>query len=296
MYEKILPLLICPNCGNKLKLESQIIEKGEIITGELKCNCGKIWKIRSGVIDFEVEEQEKINRWSELTKEMSFEELDEMILSQTPKNQIELINRAKDEIIRYINEKQLKVILDIATGRGLMLNKLIQHVNDGEIHLICTDLSFTVLEADRLKIMKYHPKIKVSFISCDATNLPIIEKGIDLVISLLGITNMEDKIIDGLEEAYRVLKKNENFLNCTLVIKEDSKGYSILKNYFKEKGFKDIAQFFLKNEVINFHSDGGFNQVEFKSVGESIGKKNELDLLPFEGEWFEIGIVIAQKR
>ena len=30
-------------------------------------------------------------------------------------------------------------------------------------------------------------------------------------------------------------------------------------------------------------------------IGVSIGEKNELDLLPYEGEWFSIGNVYAKK-
>jgi len=295
MYEDIIPLLRCPICKKSLKLKAQEIKNHEVITGELLCSCPKAWKIRDSVLDFEVEEQEMVNRWSELTKDKTFEELDEIILSQTPKNQIDLLNKAKDFIVQNIDEKKPKFVLDIATGRGSLLNRLVQDLVDESMNLICTDLSFTVLKADREKILKLNPKIKVNFISCDATNLPINDNGIDLVVSFLGIANMEEKTLDGLKEAYRILKRENELLNCILFIKKDTEGYNTLKAYYNSKGFHQIESFLLKNEAMKVHSDVGFEQAEFINIGESFGEKNDLDLLPFEGEWFQIGIVRALK-
>ncbi len=78
MYEEIIPLLKCPNCDTTLHLIDSALKNGEIIEGKLTCNCDEIWEIKNGVLNFRVEEQKSVNRWSELTKEMSFEELDEI--------------------------------------------------------------------------------------------------------------------------------------------------------------------------------------------------------------------------
>lgn len=294
MYEEIIPLLKCPNCDTPLRLIDSALKNGEIIEGKLKCNCDEIWEIRDGVLDFRIEEQENVNRWSELTKDMSFEELDEMILSKTPQNQQELTLKTIEDIINYLNVNKPDFAVDIATGRGMLLNELVKELKH-EFHLVCTDLSYVVLKADREKIQKYNPKIKVSFVSCDATNLPFLDNSYDLILSFMGISNMGNLIPKALKETFRVLKRNCKFLNGTIIIEENSEGYKVLKEFFGEQGSEGFEKFLLTNEVVKFHKDTGFKEAEFKMIGESIGEKNELDLLPYEGEWFSIGNVYAKK-
>ena len=179
MYEEIIPLLKCPNCDTTLHLIDSALKNGEIIEGKLTCNCDEIWEIKDSVLNFRVEEQKSVNRWSELTKDMSFEELDEIILSKTPQNQQELTLKTIEDITNYLNSNKPDFVVDIATGRGMLLNKLVEEVKH-EFHLVCADLSYVVLKADREKIQKYNPKIKVSFVSCDATNLPFLDNSYDL--------------------------------------------------------------------------------------------------------------------
>ncbi len=294
MYEEIIPLLKCPNCDTPLHLIDSALKNGEIIEGKLKCNCDEIWEIRDGVLDFRVEEQKSVNRWSELKKDMSFEELDEMILSKTPQNQQELTLKTIEDIINYLNVNKPDFAVDIATGRGMLLNELVKELKH-EFHLVCADLSYVVLKADREKIQKYNPKIKVSFVSCDATNLPFLDISYDLVLSFMGISNMGNLIPKALKETFRVLKRNCKLLNGTFIIEENSEGYKVLKKFFGEQDSEGFEKFLLANEVEKFHKDAGFKEAEFKMIGESIGEKNELDLLPFEGEWFSIGNVYAKK-
>lgn len=294
MYREIIALLKCPNCNKSLHLVDSVLDNGEIIDGRLKCRCDELWEIRDGVLDFRVEEQETVNRWSELTKEMSFEEFDEMILSKTPGNQQELILKTIEDIIDYLNLNKPEIVIDITTGRGMLLNELAKELKY-ESHLVCTDLSYVVLQADRKKIQKHKPKIKVSFVSCDATNLPFLNNSYDLALSFMGISNMRELIPKALKETYRVLRHNQNFLNSTIIIEENSDGFKKLSEFFGDQDLEGFDKFLLVNEVTKFHKDAGFNEAVFKMIDESIGQKNELDLLPFEGEWFGIGNVYAKK-
>ncbi len=294
MYREIISLLKCPNCDESLHLVDSLIVNGEIVDGGLKCRCVEQWEIRDGVLDFRVEEQESINRWSELTKDMSFEELDEMILSKTPQNQQELTKKTIEEIINYLNLNKPEVVIDIATGRVMLLNELAKKLKY-DSQLVCMDLSYVVLKADRKKIQKYNPKIKVSFVSCDATNLPFQNNSYDLALSFMGISNMRELIPKALKESHRILKHNHNFLNSTIIIEENSKGYKKLGEFFSDKVLEGFDKFYLASELVKFHKEAGFKEAVFKMIDESVGQKNELDLLPFEGEWFGIGNVYAKK-
>ena len=294
MYKEIISLLKCPNCDESLHLVESVLENSEIVDGRLKCRCDELWEIRDGVLDFRVEEQKSVNRWSELTKDMSFEEFDEMILSKTPRDQQELTLKTIEDVIDYLNLNKPQVVIDIATGRGMLLNELAKELKY-ELNLICTDLSYVVLKADREKIQKHNPKIKVSFVSCDATNLPFLDNNYDLALSFIGISNMGELIPKALKETHRVLKHNQYFLNSVIVIEENSNGFKKLREFFGDQGLAGFDKFLLVNEVVKFHKDAGFNEAVFKLIDESIGEKNELDLLPYEGEWFGIGNVYAKK-
>lgn len=294
MYQEIVPLLKCPNCNKPLHLVDSVLEAGEVVQGNLKCSCEETWEIREGVLDFRVEEQESMNRWSELTKDMTFEELDEMILSKTPQNQQDLTEDTIKDIIDYLNLTKPEVVIDIATGRGMLLNELVKDIRQ-EFHLVCIDLSYVVLEADRRKIQKYNPRIKVNFVSCDATNLPFLDDSYDLALSFMGISNMIDLIPKALKEIHRVLKKNHYLINSSVIIEQNSDGYKLTKDFFSRDGSEGFEKFLLANEVEKFHVDAGFKKAEFKMIGESIGQKSELDLLPYEGEWFGIGNIYTKK-
>lgn len=294
MYKEIIPLLQCPVCNNGLNLKHSIVKNDEIIQGDLQCKCKELWEIQDGVLNFRVEEQESVNQWSELTEDMTFEELEKMILEKTPDNQKELSQKAIEDIIFFINAGDPQVVIDIATGRGTLLTKLVKGLQK-EIHLICIDLSFVVLKADRLKIQEINPNIKISFISCDCINLPIKDTSLDLAISFMGISNMRSSIPSALNEVNRILKPNHQFLNSSLIIKETSKGFNALKDYYRKNNIYEIEKFFLLDYLKDFHTNAGFTEVEFKKIGESLGQKNELDFLPFEGDWFSIGNIYARK-
>jgi len=219
-----------------------------------------------------------------------------MILGKTPKNQLELSNKATEYIINFINTHKPKTIVDIATGRGILLLEIVKKVKEN-LQLICTDLSFTILKADRIKIRKYNPQIKVNFIACDANNLPINNDQIDLIVSFFGIANMADNIEQGIRETLRVLKSNRFFLNCSMLVKSNSESFKLVKKYYKEQGSEKPANFLLESKFQDFFIRSGYigEKIKLSLIGESIAKKNELDMVPAEGDWFGIAILSAKK-
>jgi len=48
----------------------------------------------------------------------------------------------------------------------------------------------------------------------------------------------------------------------------------------------------LKTGIEKAYSKENFDKTDMIIIGESIGEKNEFDLIPFEGEWF--AIVVAE--
>ena len=291
MYKEILKLLKCPKCNKKLSLNVEKIENSEIIDGKLSCNSGHDWVIREGVINFASMEQKAVNNWTEFYDQYDYEELDEKLLEETPKNIKTITDNAKKFIINSINDKDNEFILDIATGRGILFAEMLKHLKV-ESQIICTDLSFVVLKYARLKAKKINPEIKVNYIACDATNLPFNDNTIDTTVSLFGIENMLELATYGIAEAKRVLKSGGVLLNTCTIIKENSRGFEMLKEICSANNIIGAEKNFLKTEIENGHIEANFKSTDIITIGESIGEKCNSDLIPFVGEWF--GIVVAK--
>jgi SAM-dependent methyltransferase len=291
MYKEILNLLECPKCNGELSLTVKKEDNSEIVEGKLSCKGGHDWAISDGVINFGSMEQELANNWTEAYEQYNEEGMDKKILEGNPQNLIALNEKAKKFVIDNLNDKENEFILDIATGRGALFKEVVRNLKN-EAQIICTDLSFVVLKYDRLKAKKINPQIKANYIACDATNLPLKDNTIDSAISFFGIANMLNLSAAGIKEAKRVLKPGQSLFDSYVIIKEDSDGFEKLKEFCKENNFVGAEDFTLEAGIENAYVNAGFNKINFVTIGESIGEKSELDLLPFEGEWF--AIVVAK--
>ncbi|WP_346931248.1 class I SAM-dependent methyltransferase [Clostridium sp.] len=291
MYIEILDLLKCPKCNGELSLTVKKEENSEIVEGKLSCKGGHDWAIREGVINFGSVEQELTNNWTEAYEQYNDEEMDKKISEGVPQNQIIIGDKAKKFIIDSINKKENEFILDIATGRGALFKEMVKHLKT-ESQIICSDLSFIVLKYDRLRAKKINPEIKVNYIACDATNLPFKNNTIDTAVSFCGIQNMLNLATDGIKEAKRVLKVGQSLLDSSVIIKEDAEGFKKLKEICKENKIIGAEEFFLKTGIEKAYTQANFNRIDMVTIGESIGEKNDRDLIPIEGEWF--GIVVAE--
>lgn len=294
MYKELSDILICPECKSILKLSISKEENDEIIDGRLCCNNSHSWIIKEGVINFESKEQELSNNWEEMYKHDNYEELDDKILKSTPENMRRINDMAKSFMINKMNNKENRLILDIATGRGMLLTELADKLTS-DVQLICSDLSYDVLRYDRLKIKKLNPSIKVNYIACDATNLPLKENSIDLAVSFYGIANMLDKIPSGTAEARRVLKEDKFLLNCGIIIKENSEGYKEVKEWLNSQGIYEAEKAFTKVGFKNVHETANYKNVELVTIAEDIAQKCDTDLLPYEGEWFSVDVAECEK-
>jgi ubiquinone/menaquinone biosynthesis C-methylase UbiE/uncharacterized protein YbaR (Trm112 family) len=297
MYQEIIDLIRCPSCKNYLETVEISKQGEEIIQGRVICKCGKNWLIDSGILKFNVNEQKDGNQWSKIVKEFgSFEDFNKYIKDNTPQNQKELGLKAIDRVIEYINDQNPKYILDVATGRGTLLENVVNHIKLDD-HFVCVDLSFFVLKNDRKVIKENYPDRKISYIACDVSNLPFMSNCFDLIVSYHGVANMRDEIKNALREIRRVLKEGNNkyFLDISILVKPDSKSIKKLKEFYNEREIFGIETFITKEGFRNFHKESGFSENKLEVLGSTIAKHNELDLVPVEGDSFTIGILFAQK-
>lgn len=291
MYKEILKLLKCPKCNGELSLTVEKEENSEIIDGKLSCNDGYDWIIREGIINFGSVEQELANNWTESYEQYDDAEIDKKLLEGVPQNFRIISDKAKKFISDNINNKDNEFILDIATGRGGLFKEMVKHLKT-ESQIICTDLSFVVLKYDRLNAKKINPGAKVNYIACDATNLPFKDNTIDTAVSFFGIANMLDLAANGIKEAKRVLKVGQSLFDSYTIIKEDSEGFKTIKEFCKDNKIIGGEEFTLKTGIEKAYIKAKFDRTDMVTIGESIGEKNDFDLIPFEGEWF--AIVVAE--
>ena len=153
MYKEILGLLVCPVCKGTFSLEEREVDEQEVVEGSLICANAHRYAIRRGVIDFGSQEQEGLNAWKEFLKENNYEELDREIEQQKTEKEKEQQKKHIDSIAKAVAKLEKGYVVDIASGRGMLLTRLTQNVKE-DVSLIATDLSFDILMYDRMKIKK----------------------------------------------------------------------------------------------------------------------------------------------
>jgi ubiquinone/menaquinone biosynthesis C-methylase UbiE/uncharacterized protein YbaR (Trm112 family) len=287
MYKNILEIMICPNCGEKLELNPKNEVDGEIIEGTLTCINNHKWIVEEGIINFESEEQSMVNNWSELYAQKDYNEIDKLLTERTPQIQLNAMEVAKAELINSIKEHHAKKVLDIATGRGLLLTRLVESFGSN-IDLVCVDLSFEVLKYDRIKAKKINPNIKINYIACDATKMPFLSNSFDLTVSFFGISNMGNFSSEGINEGVRV--SQNGLVNVGPVIKDDNPKIDELNKLLIENGYDFKVDSFTESNFYKMHKTVNNYNVEVNNVFEGIAEKNEDDLIPVEGEWFAIAM------
>jgi ubiquinone/menaquinone biosynthesis C-methylase UbiE len=200
---------------------------------------------------------------------------------------------AKAEVVNLIKRYNAKKILDIATGRGMLLTKLAKSCGS-YIDLVCVDLSFEVLKYNRIKALSLNPDMKINFIACDATKLPFLSDGFDLAVSLVGIQNMGNFASQGISEAVRVSQKG--LVNVGLIIRDDNPKIDELNKLLMDNGYDFKVDSFTESNFYKLHAAAGKHKVDVDNVFEGIAEKNENDMIPIEGEWFAAAISRTTKE
>lgn len=293
MYKAILNCLCCPKCRRNLALRSDIEVDDDVMEGLLTCESGHTFHIRKSVADFNSVEQGFANQWETLSEEQGFEELDRDV---DEKNPVEIIQRRElvlGAIVDAVSSRDCKVILDIASGRGLMLTELVKHLGDNA-HIIAIDLSAFVLKYDYQKFKRIAPNKKISYLACDATNLPLKDCVMDAATTYCGFSNMVGCADQALQDAHRVIKPGGVLVDSYVVIEKESQGYEILHRVCAEQRITGAEEFFLHDGVAKHH-ENLFSAVECKEVFEGIGVGNDMDLLPYDGEWYAEQVFISTK-
>lgn len=293
MYRAIVNHLCCPVCRGNLSIRADVIVDGDITEGHLTCENGHIYLIHEGVADFNSIEQDCANQWEELSKDQSFEDFDRDVDAHNPTEILERRKVVLDTIVDAISSHECKCILDIASGRGLLLTELAK-ATDNDVHIISIDLSAFVLKCDHQKFKRITPHKKISYLACDATNLPLKDNVVDAATTYGGFSNMFGCAEKALQEAHRVIKPAGILVDSYVVIEKESKGYEELHQVCVAQHITGAEAFFLHDEVIEHHKKL-FSAVTYSIAFEGMGVGNGMDLLPYDGEWYAEQVFTSQK-
>ena len=293
MYRAILNHICCPACRRDLSMRADIVIDDDVMEGLLICKNGHTYHIHEGVADFNSVEQGLANQWEELTEERSFEEFDHEMDMNNPTEVIERRKIVLEAIASAVSDHKGKVVLDIASGRGLLLTQLAKVLHE-DVHIISIDLSAFVLKYDHQKLKQIAPNKKISYLACDATNLPLKDNTVDAATTYCGFSNMIGCADKALQDAHRVIKPAGILVDSYVVIEKESKGYEQLHQVCTDHQITGAEDFFVHAGVAKYH-ENLFSMVKHNVVFEGIGVGNGMDLLPYDGEWYAEQVFVSKK-
>ena len=184
-------------------------------------------------------------------------------------------------------------LLDVASGRGVLLRQLLKSCHT-DVHIISADLSFDVLKYDKFKLKNIAPTVKVSYLACDCTQLPIKDDCLDGVCTFVGIVNMLHLAEKGIGEAARVLKPGASLINACIYMDSNTPGFKNVSKVLRENGSAEAEKILIKEELLDIHKKY-FTSLEEKIMYDGIAENSPNDLIPCEGEWFADVVLIAKK-
>jgi ubiquinone/menaquinone biosynthesis C-methylase UbiE/transcriptional regulator with XRE-family HTH domain len=203
-------LLICPQCKNELKLN-----KTNINNLFYECNNGHRYNVIDGVVDFGTREIPG-EQWS-----LSFRNYEEYLHEhhwEGNENYKRGLNR-NDIIWEQLDRLRPRIILDMACGTGQGIKHQIKRIN-WPVTIIMVDLSHRILKWNKIFYSTEwrNPYVDMVYLACDGANLPVKDNSIDVVFSCFGYESMQNKMMDGFREAYRVLKNGEHTIYTKSIV------------------------------------------------------------------------------
>ncbi|HBU69159.1 MAG TPA: hypothetical protein DEE98_02125 [Elusimicrobia bacterium] len=170
MKLKLMDHLICPACHGNLRLKTESQEAGEIISGELLCECGASYPVSKGVPRFAAVPS-AVKQSPDTVESFGFE-------WQTHKQPYSREKLKKIVLEQCKLEESFfpgKLILDAGCGAGLQT----KFMNELGAEVIGVDLS----EAVNSAFENNKSSEKVHIIQADLNNLPLRKKTFDMAYS-----------------------------------------------------------------------------------------------------------------
>jgi len=287
MYENLIPILSCPTCGGGLSYDG-ITRDDRLFSGRLQCNdCSHLYPVEDE-IPILIDPAKSSFDWEwevDIEAGETFDAFDHAYYGSLPPDAREarayLINR----IVHMCNQSP-GPILDVATGRGVLLRDLaLLLVTDQP--LLGMDIDQKVLRGTQGFLRRRGLYDPVSLAVMDAKRLALRGETIGLVTTWFGFNNMPEAAA-ALQEAFRVLMPGGKLIAATLDVRRASTTYKVAN----EAGFAD----FLTDEHIDYHLQAaGLTLERVETFATGIWPGNPYDAIPLRGDWFAHRLVLASR-
>ena len=271
-------LLMCPRCGGELDKNCKCLA------------CGSEYERRMGVYSILYEdpgEDYGFSAWSfdenDLIKSAeeyrAFREEYQSRLTDGCKQ----AERMLDEAVRGFIKDCRGVAVDIATGRGMLLSRVMEW--NPALALIATDIDARILAVTQ-RVRNCGEN--VAFIGCDGRHIALKSESVDHGFSFVGIANMPEpeKVIS---EIHRILKKGGNFIYKGLFMDRESEGMRDLQERYGLGRVMDIEL------LTALFVDAGFKVVKSEIIASAAWGGNPYDRYPFAGENGNYGLIVVEK-
>lgn len=271
---EIKDLLICPRC------------KGELDDNCRCTKCGKQYESRFGIYNVLYEdlgEEYKFSDWffDEKDFQRNVEEYSALRAEYQRCLSRECIDAEKkqDMVIRSLVEKCSGTVLDLATGRGMFLKKIMEW--NPALKVIGSDIDCRILAVT--KVVR-ECGANVAFLGTDGRHIALKDGSVDHVVSFVGLANMPEteRVIS---EIHRVLKKNGTFIYKGAFLDPGSRSYNDLKTRFNLAHVMDI------DLLTSMFEEDGFAVERSEIVARGVWAENPYDMYPFAGDYNNYGVI-----
>ncbi|MGF9990744.1 MerR family transcriptional regulator [Bacillus mycoides] len=266
----VLNLFKCFKCNGNLILEDGIINKNQIVEGNLICNFGEEYKITSGILT--------AGKSFEAYERTLLEEYISDYINETDTTFLENIQRGGEWAKKKLMQLDLnnKVLLDLGSGLGFFLRNIYEELPEDCLY-IAVDRDLNKLLFLKDVIEKRNSKRNILFICADFLSIPIQNHSVDIVIDQSGTSNYSFEHENFLLHELNYLFKPDCYLLSSFIV---FKNFSInsqittrLRDNFtssKVKGEIQKLQFNSIDERTSEYIERGGKYEDFFVQGEEI--------------------------
>ncbi|MGM0639890.1 MAG: MerR family transcriptional regulator [Thermotogota bacterium] len=245
--------LSCPKCNKSLNLVKGNIENNQIFNGELKCKCGYEAKIEDGILITE-------NAETYMPENLEKDNPGNIFVKKTNMSFANLIYKGMSWIYKRLNQIDLKNIniLEIGTGSGFFLKKLIESLDDTSVY-IAVDNNLEFLKSAKKYLQAIGKEANIVFIACDFKEIPLQNDTCDILLDVYGTADDSlNKDFYPIRDTKHLLKNkgfwygtyihfNDNSKTLTTISREAREKYKsdFIRKSFASNGFEEIESSFL---------------------------------------------------
>ncbi len=260
----MLPLLICPDCGQPLELQKADIKGGEVMTGEVCCACGYHATIEDGIL---LTEGGTLNS-------LDIPYLDRGIFKLLPDSWVSLFHHSFGKMYDTLKTVGTggKVILENQLNCFSFLFSRVSKL-DSTNYYILTDPHPEIVLRFKKMIEKQNPKLNILYIVDKTCRYPIKKGSVDIFTDICSINDFgafhgENDLISTISP---YLKPDAELIGTYLYCRPQSPTYKNLLAHHPDSA-KHNYQLSYLHEIIKKNKIGLISETDIGSVDEWCGE------------------------